>query len=183
MSSHQTCLLDALDSITSTWLSLLGVTFWVCMRPVGCIMQLPSMWGKQMSQLQMSQMLTQWACENTYTHCHGSGCPKQTTAKEDLHIVQQALQNLMTSASVIWTQALDSLQHPTSSCTMFRWQTLTGLWVHHPMCSVRITPSQGWLHLVWWCKQDAWTDDESHCTVFRYESQFCITTDDHRVHA
>ncbi|GFV54519.1 transposable element Tcb2 transposase [Trichonephila clavipes] len=95
----------------------------------------------------------QWIREMSFTQRPGSGCPRQTSRREDHHVVR--------NASVCLDEG-----HLESRC---------------PLRVLPLTPTHRRLRLNWCRAQGNWTAAEWNQVVFSDESRFNLSSDDNRV--
>ncbi|GFV53826.1 transposable element Tcb2 transposase [Trichonephila clavipes] len=96
----------------------------------------------------------QWIREKSFTRSPGSGRPRQTSRREDRHIVRNARVQPTVSSAAIQAQVGPSLKPPVSSRTIRRRLSEGYLGSRRPLHALPLTPSYRHLCLVWWRKLD-----------------------------
>ncbi|GFU63304.1 transposable element Tcb2 transposase [Trichonephila clavipes] len=107
----------------------------------------------------------------SFTRRPGSGRPRQTSRREDLHIVKNAHVQPTASSGVIHSHVAPSLGAPVSSRTMRR----------RPLRVLPVTPTHQRLRLEWCHTRGNWTAAEWNQVVVSDESKFNLSSDDNRV--
>ncbi|GFW59675.1 transposable element Tcb2 transposase [Trichonephila clavipes] len=101
----------------------------------------------------------QWIREMSFTRRPGSGCPRQTSCREDRNIVRNA--RVQSTASSTAIQALvHSLGAPISSRTIRRCQAEEHLESRRPLRVLLLTPTHRCLRLEWCHARGNWTAAE-----------------------
>ncbi|GFT85158.1 HTH_Tnp_Tc3_2 domain-containing protein [Trichonephila clavipes] len=90
----------------------------------------------------------QWIREMSFTRRQGSGCPRQTSRREDRHIVRNARVQPTASSTTIQAQVAPSLGVPVSSRTIRRHLVEGYLGSRHLLCVLPLTASHRRLRLV-----------------------------------
>ncbi|GFX32123.1 transposable element Tcb2 transposase [Trichonephila clavipes] len=122
----------------------------------------------------------QWIREKSFTRRPGSGRPRQTSGREDRHIVKNARVQPTASSSTIQAQVAPSLGTPVSSRTIRR-RLDEGNWRSRcPLRMLPLTPTHRRFRLEWWRARGNWTAAEWNEVVFSDESRFNLSSDDNR---
>lgn len=123
----------------------------------------------------------QWTEETSFTRRPGSGRPRQTSRREDRHIIRHARVEPTASLAAIQTQAAPSLRAPVSSRTIARRLAEGHLVSRRPLRVLPMTPTHRRLRLEWCRARQDWTATEWNQVVFSDESRFNLSSDDNRV--
>ncbi|GFX27414.1 uncharacterized protein TNCV_35111 [Trichonephila clavipes] len=91
----------------------------------------------------MRRCWDQWIQEMSFTQRPGSGRPRQTSRREDHHIVRNACVQPTASSAAIQAQVAPSLGTPEFSRTIRRRLAEGHLGSRHPLCVLPLTPSFG----------------------------------------
>ncbi|GFX90344.1 transposable element Tcb2 transposase [Trichonephila clavipes] len=124
----------------------------------------------------------QWIREMSFTRRPGLGRPRQTSRREDRHIVRNARVQPNASSAAIQAQAASSLGAPVSSRTILRRLAEGHLGSRYPLRVLPLTPTHRCLRLEWCSARGNWTALEWNLIVFSNESRFNLSSDDNRVH-
>ncbi|GFU05064.1 transposable element Tcb2 transposase [Trichonephila clavipes] len=111
----------------------------------------------------------------------GSGCPRQTSRREDHHILRSARVHPTASLATIQAQVAPSLGVPVSSRIIRRCLADGHLESRRPLHVLPLMPTHRRLHLVWCRARGNWTTAELNKVVFSDESRFNLSSDDNRV--
>ncbi|GFX20289.1 transposable element Tcb2 transposase [Trichonephila clavipes] len=111
----------------------------------------------------------------------GSGCPQQTTRRENRQIVRKARVQPTVSSVVIQTQVEPSLGASVSSRTIRRRMAEGHLGSRRPLRVLPLTPTHRRLRLEWCRARRNWTVAEWNQVIFRDESRFNLISADNRV--
>ncbi|GFU71073.1 transposable element Tcb2 transposase [Trichonephila clavipes] len=120
--------------------------------------------------------------EMSFTRRPGSGRPRQTSRREDSHIVRNACEELTASSAAIQAQVAPSLGTPASSRTIRRRLAEGHLESRRSLRVLSLTPTHRRLRLEWCCARGNWTAAEWNQVVFSDESRFNLSSDDYRIH-
>ncbi|GFU57281.1 transposable element Tcb2 transposase [Trichonephila clavipes] len=123
----------------------------------------------------------QWIREMSFTQRPGSGRPRQTSRREDHHIVRNARVQPTASSATIQAQVAPSLGTPVSSRTIQRRLDEGHLGSRRPLRVLPLTPTHRRLRLEGCRAQGKWTGAEWNEVVFSDESRFILSSDDNRV--
>ncbi|GFW08277.1 transposable element Tcb2 transposase [Trichonephila clavipes] len=124
----------------------------------------------------------QWIREMLFTRRPGIGRPRQTSHREDHHIVRNARVQPNASLAIIQAEVAPSLGAPVSSRTI---QRCVAEGYFGSRCSLRVLPLthiHRRLHLDWCYSRGKWTAAEWNQVVFSDESRFNLNSEDNRVH-
>ncbi|GFX95279.1 transposable element Tcb2 transposase [Trichonephila clavipes] len=110
--------------------------------------------------------------EMSFTRIQGSGCPRQTSDREDRHMVRNVRLQPSASSDAIKAQVESSLGTPMSSQTIRRHLDEGHLGSRHPLRLLLLTPTHQRLHLEWCCARRNWTAAVWNQVVFSDESRF-----------
>ncbi|GFT17446.1 transposable element Tcb2 transposase [Trichonephila clavipes] len=110
-----------------------------------------------------------------------SASPRQTSHREDRHIVRNARVQPTASSAAIQAQVAPSLGAPVSSRTIRRCLAKGHLGSRCPLSVLPLTPTHRRLRLEWCCTRGNWTAAEWIQVDFSDESRFNISSDDNRV--
>ncbi|GFV27889.1 transposable element Tcb2 transposase [Trichonephila clavipes] len=111
----------------------------------------------------------------------GSGSPRQTSSREDRHIVRNARVQPTASSAAIQAQVAPSLGTPISSQNIRRRLAEGHLGSWHPLHELPLTPTHRRLRLEWCCARGNWTAAEWSQVVFSDGSRFNLSSDSNRV--
>ncbi|GFU66039.1 transposable element Tcb2 transposase [Trichonephila clavipes] len=117
----------------------------------------------------------------SFTRIRGSGHPRQTSRREDRHIVRNARVQPTASSAAIQAQVASSLGSPVSSRIIRRHlaEGHFGSWC--PLCVLSLTPTHRCLRLEWRHARENWTAAEWNQVVFSDESRLNLSSDDNRI--
>ncbi|KFM56895.1 Transposable element Tcb2 transposase, partial [Stegodyphus mimosarum] len=115
------------------------------------------------------------------TQRQGSGRPRQTSHREDCHIVRNACAQPTASSAAIQAQVAPSLGAPVSSRTIRRHLAEGHLVSRRPLCVLLLMPTHRRLRLEWCRARGNWTAAEWNQVAFRDKSRFNLDSDDNRV--
>ncbi|GFW94917.1 transposable element Tcb2 transposase [Trichonephila clavipes] len=117
----------------------------------------------------------------SFTRRPDFGCPRQTSRREDLHIVRNARVQPTASSAVVQAKIEPSLGAPVSSRTILRCLA-EGHWGSRcPLRVLPLTPTYQCLRLEWCHARGKWTTEEWNPFVLNHESRFNLGSDDNRV--
>ncbi|GFW56372.1 transposable element Tcb2 transposase [Trichonephila clavipes] len=117
----------------------------------------------------------------SFTRRSGSGRPRQTSRREDYHIVRNARVLPTASPAAIQAQVAPSLGTPVSSRTIRRRLAAGHLGSWHPLCVLPLTPTHRRLRLEWFPRMRKLDCSGGNHVVFSDESRFNLSSDDNRV--
>ncbi|GFS87667.1 transposable element Tcb2 transposase [Trichonephila clavipes] len=117
----------------------------------------------------------------SFTRRQGPGCPRQTSRREDRHIVTNALVQPTTSSAAIQAQVEPSLGIPVSSRIIRRRLAEGHLGLRRPLRVLPLTPTHRRFRLEWCHVRGNGTAAEWNQVVFSDESRFNLSSDDNRV--
>ncbi|GFS73177.1 transposable element Tcb2 transposase [Trichonephila clavipes] len=123
----------------------------------------------------------QWIQEMSFTRRPGSACSRQTSCRENRHIVRNARVQPSASLTAIQARVAPSLGAPVSSRTIRRRLAEGHL---GSRCSLRVpslTPTHRRIRLEWCRARGNWTAAEGNQVVFSDESRSNLSSDDNRV--
>ncbi|GFS88563.1 transposable element Tcb2 transposase [Trichonephila clavipes] len=123
----------------------------------------------------------QWIREMSFTRRPGSGHPRQTSRRENRHIVRNTRVQLTASSTAIQAQVAPSLGPPVSSRTIRRRLDERHLGSRRPLPVLPLTPSHRRLCLEWCRARRNWTAAEWNQVVFNDESRNNLSSDDNCV--
>ncbi|PRD33739.1 UNVERIFIED_CONTAM: Transposable element Tcb2 transposase [Trichonephila clavipes] len=123
----------------------------------------------------------QWIREMSFTRRLGSGRPRQTSRREDLHIIRNARVQPTASSAAIQVQVAPSLGAPVCSRTTRRRLAEGHLGSRHPLRVLPLKPIHRRLRLEWCHAQGNWTAAEWNQIVFSDESIFNLSSENNRV--
>ncbi|GFY19292.1 transposable element Tcb2 transposase [Trichonephila clavipes] len=123
----------------------------------------------------------QWIREMSFTRRLGSGCPRQTSRREDHHIVRNARVQPTTSSSAFQAQVAPSLGASVSSRTIRRSLAEGHLESRHPLRVLPLRSTHRRLRLEWCRARGNWTAAEWNQVDFKVESRFNLSSDDNHV--
>ncbi|GFX11328.1 transposable element Tcb2 transposase [Trichonephila clavipes] len=123
----------------------------------------------------------QWIREMSFTRRPGSEHPRQTSRREDRHIVRNARVQPTALATVIQAKVAPSLGAPMSSRTIRRSLVEGHLGSRRPLRVLPLTLTHRRLHLEWCHARGNWTAAELNQVVCSDESRFNLSNDDNRV--
>ncbi|GFV98329.1 transposable element Tcb2 transposase [Trichonephila clavipes] len=123
----------------------------------------------------------QWIREISFTQRPGSGRSRQTSCRQDRHIVRNAHVHPTTSSAAVQAQVTPSIGDPVSSRTILRRLAEEHLGSRRPLRVLPLTPTHQCLHLEWCHARGNWTAAELNQVVFSDESRFNLSSDDNRV--
>lgn len=123
----------------------------------------------------------QWTREMSCTRRPGSGRPRQTSRREDRHIVRNARVQPTASSAAIQAQVAPSLGASVSSRTIRRRLAEGQLVSRRPLRVLPLTPTHRRLRLEFCRARGNWTAAEWNQVVFSDESRFNLGSDDNRV--
>ncbi|GFT25193.1 transposable element Tcb2 transposase [Trichonephila clavipes] len=112
-----------------------------------------------------------------YTATSFSGRPRQTSCREDRHIIRHA----RVEPTASFTQAAPSIRAPVSSRTIAMCLTDGHLISRRPSRGLPMTPTHQYLRLEWCRTRWDWTATEWSQVVFNDESRFNLSSDYNRV--
>ncbi|GFU72260.1 transposable element Tcb2 transposase [Trichonephila clavipes] len=107
----------------------------------------------------------------------GSGRPRQTSRREDRHIVRNAVVQPTASSAAIQAQVEPSLGAPVSSQTIRRCLAEGHLGSRRPLHVLPLMPTHRRLRLEWCHARGNWTAAEWNQIVFSDESRFNLSSD------
>ncbi|GFX97315.1 transposable element Tcb2 transposase [Trichonephila clavipes] len=110
-----------------------------------------------------------------------AGRPRQTSHREDSHIVRNARVQPTASSAAIQAQVAPSLGAPVSLRTLRRCLTEGHLGSRRPLRVLPLTPTHRRLRLEWCHARRNWTAAEWNQVVFSDVSRFNLSIDDNRV--
>ncbi|GFT65135.1 transposable element Tcb2 transposase [Trichonephila clavipes] len=116
-----------------------------------------------------------------FTRRSGSEHPRQTSRREDRHIVRNARVKPPASSTAIQAKVAPSLEAPVFSRTIRRCLAERHLGSWCPLRVLPLTPTHRRLRLEWCLAQGDWTAEEWNHVVFSAESGFNLSSDDDRV--
>ncbi|GFX40272.1 transposable element Tcb2 transposase [Trichonephila clavipes] len=121
----------------------------------------------------------QWIREISFARRLGSGRPRQTSHREDHHIVRNARVQPTASSTAIWAQVATSLGAPVSSRTIRRRLAKRHLGSRRLLRVLPLTPTlpHRRLRLEWCRARGNWTAVEWNQVVFSDESRFNLSSD------
>ncbi|GFU89127.1 transposable element Tcb1 transposase [Trichonephila clavipes] len=108
-------------------------------------------------------------------------CPRQTSHREDRHIVRNARVQPTDSSTAIQAQVAPSLGAPMSSQTIRRRLAEEHLRSRSPLLVLPLAPTHRRLRLEWCRARGNWTAAEWNQVIFSDESRFNLSSDDHCV--
>ncbi|GFU29677.1 transposable element Tcb2 transposase [Trichonephila clavipes] len=111
-----------------------------------------------------------------------SSHPRQTSRREDHHIIRNACVQRTASSAAIQEQVVPSLGAPVSSRTIRKRLAEGHLRSRRPLRVLPLTPNHRLLCLEWCRAPGNWIAVEWKQVVFRDESRFNLCSDDNRVH-
>ncbi|GFY25347.1 transposable element Tcb2 transposase [Trichonephila clavipes] len=117
----------------------------------------------------------------SFTRRPGSVHPRQTSRREDGHIVRNACVQSTASLATLQAQVAPSLGAPVSSRTIRRRLAEGHLGLRRPLRVLPLTPTHRRLRLDWCHARGNWTADEWNQVAFSDESRFNLRSDDNRV--
>ncbi|GFY33943.1 transposable element Tcb2 transposase [Trichonephila clavipes] len=117
----------------------------------------------------------------SFTRRPGSGRLRQTSHREDRHIVRNARIQQTASPAAIQAQIAPSLGTPVSSRTIRRHLAEEHLGSRRPLRVLPLTPTHRRLRLEWCRARGNWTAMEWNQVVFNDESRFNLSSGDNRV--
>ncbi|GFV92903.1 transposable element Tcb2 transposase [Trichonephila clavipes] len=117
----------------------------------------------------------------SFTRRPGSGRPRQTSRREDHHIVRNARVQPTALSAAIQAQVAPSLGAPVSSRTIRRCLAEGHLGSWRPLCVLPLTPTHPLLRLKWCRARGNWSAAEWNQVVFSDESRFNLSSDDNCV--
>ncbi|GFW13606.1 transposable element Tcb2 transposase [Trichonephila clavipes] len=121
----------------------------------------------------------QWIREMSFTRGPGSGRPRQTSRREDRHIVRNARVQPTASSAAFQAQVAPSLGANVSSRYIRRLLAEGHLGLQHPLSVLLLTPThRRRLRLEWCHTRRNWTASEWNQVVFSDESRFKLSNDD-----
>ncbi|GFV73709.1 transposable element Tcb2 transposase [Trichonephila clavipes] len=123
----------------------------------------------------------QWIREMSFTQRPSSGHPRQTSRREDRHIVRNAHVQPTVSSAAIQEQVAPSLGAPVSSRTIRRRLAEGHFGSRCPLHALPLTPTHRRLRLEWGQGRGNWTAAKWNQVVFSDESRFNLSSDDNRV--
>ncbi|GFX03118.1 transposable element Tcb2 transposase [Trichonephila clavipes] len=110
-----------------------------------------------------------------------SGRPRQTSRREDRHMVRNARVQSTASSAAFQAQVAPSLGSHVSSRTIRRRLAEGHLGSWRPLCVLPLTPTHRCLRLEWYRPQGNWTAAEWNQVVFSNEPRFSLSSDDNHV--
>ncbi|PRD21513.1 UNVERIFIED_CONTAM: Transposable element Tcb2 transposase [Trichonephila clavipes] len=116
-----------------------------------------------------------------FTRRPGSERPRQTSRREDRHIVRNARLQPTASSAAIQIQVETSLGAPVSSRTTPRCLAEGHLVSRHPLRVLPLTPTHRCLRLKGCCARGNWTAAEWYQVFISNKSRFNLSSDDNRV--
>ncbi|GFV80683.1 transposable element Tcb2 transposase [Trichonephila clavipes] len=123
----------------------------------------------------------QWIREMSFTRRPGSGRLRQTSRREDHHIVRNARVQPTASSAAIQVQVAPSVRVPVFSRTIQRRLVEGHLGSRCPLRVLPLTPTHRRLRLEWCRARGNWIAAEWNQVVFSDESRFNLSSDDNRV--
>ncbi|GFV15521.1 transposable element Tcb2 transposase [Trichonephila clavipes] len=117
----------------------------------------------------------------SFTQRPGLGRPRQTSRREDRHIVRNVRIQPIASLAAIQAQVASSLVDPVSSRTIRRRLAKGHLGSRSPFRVLPLTPTHRRLRLKWCRARGSCTAVEWKKVIFSVESRFNISSDDNRV--
>ncbi|GFX76559.1 transposable element Tcb2 transposase [Trichonephila clavipes] len=124
----------------------------------------------------------QWIREMSFTRRPCSGCFRQTSRREDRHIVRNTRLQPTASSAAIQAQVAPSLEPPLFSRSIRRHLAGEGhLGSPRPLCEMSLTPTHRRLRLEWCRARGNWTAGEWSQVVFSNESGFIHRGDSNHV--
>ncbi|GFY05781.1 transposable element Tcb2 transposase [Trichonephila clavipes] len=117
----------------------------------------------------------------SFTRRPGSGRPRQTSRREDCHIVKNARVQPTASSAAIQAQLAPSLGTPVSSRTIRRCLPEGHLGSRRPLRVLPLTSTHRRFRLEWCHARGNWTAAEWNQFIFSDESRFNLSSDDNRV--
>ncbi|GFV11361.1 transposable element Tcb2 transposase [Trichonephila clavipes] len=116
----------------------------------------------------------------SFTRRPGSERPRQTSRREDHHIVKNAHVQSTVSSATIQAQVAPSLEVPVSSRAIRRCPAEEHLGSRRPLRVLPLTPTYGCLHLERCHAQRNWTAAEWNQVDFSDKSKFNLNSHDNR---
>ncbi|GFW27070.1 transposable element Tcb2 transposase [Trichonephila clavipes] len=107
--------------------------------------------------------------------------PRQTSRREDRHIVRNARVQPTASSTAIQAQVRPSLEAPVSFRTIRKRPTEGHLGSRHPLRVLPLAPTHRRLRLEWCRARGNWTAAERNQVVFSDESRLSLSSDDNRI--
>ncbi|GFW63865.1 transposable element Tcb2 transposase [Trichonephila clavipes] len=129
----------------------------------------------------MRRCWDQWIREMSFTRRPGSGRSRQTSRREDHHIVRNARVQPTASSPAIQTHVAPSLGAPVSSRTIRRRLAEGHLGLRRLLRVLPLTPTHRRLHLKWGRARGNWTAAESNQVILSDESRFNLSSDENCV--
>ncbi|GFX50880.1 transposable element Tcb2 transposase [Trichonephila clavipes] len=120
----------------------------------------------------------QWIREMSFTRRSGSGCPRQTSRREDRRIVRNTRVQPTASSAAIQAHVAPSLGALVSSRTIRRRLDEGHLGSRCPLHALSLTPTHRRLRLEWCGARGTWTAASRNQVVFSTESRFNLSSDD-----
>ncbi|GFT49097.1 transposable element Tcb2 transposase [Trichonephila clavipes] len=117
----------------------------------------------------------------SFTRRTGSKRPRQTSRREDRHIVRNARVKPTASSVAILAKVELSLGAPVSSRTIQRRLAEGHLVSRRPLRVLPLRPTYRLLRFEWCCSRGNWTAAEWNQVVFSDESRFYLSSDNNRV--
>ncbi|GFS78811.1 transposable element Tcb2 transposase [Trichonephila clavipes] len=111
----------------------------------------------------------------------GSGRPRQTSRREDRHIVRNARVQPTASSTAIQALVAPSLGAPVSSRNIRRYLAEGHLGLPHPLRVLPLTSNHRRLRLEWCRVRGNCTVTERNQVIISDESRFNLSSDDNRV--
>ncbi|GFX14834.1 transposable element Tcb2 transposase [Trichonephila clavipes] len=118
----------------------------------------------------------------SFTRRPGSGRPRQTSRREDHHIVRNARVHATASSAALQAQVAPSLGALVSSRTMRRRLDEGHLGSRRPLRVQPFTPIHRHLRLELFRARGNWTATEWNQVVFSGKARFNLSRDNNRVH-
>ncbi|GFT54595.1 transposable element Tcb2 transposase [Trichonephila clavipes] len=117
----------------------------------------------------------------SFTRRPGSGCPRQTSRREDRHILRNAQVQPTDSSAAIQAHVALSLGAPVSSRIIQRRLAEGLLGSRRPLRVLLLMPTHRRLCLEWCRARGNWTTAEWNQVVFSDESRFDLNSDNNSV--
>ncbi|KFM75156.1 Transposable element Tcb2 transposase, partial [Stegodyphus mimosarum] len=123
----------------------------------------------------------QWTREKSCTRRPGSGRPRQTSRREDFHVVRNARVQPTASSAALQAQVAPSLGASVSFQAIRRRLAEEQLVSRRPLRVLPLMPTHPRLRLEWCRARGNWTAAEWNQVVFSDESRFNLGSDDNLV--
>ncbi|GFY19968.1 transposable element Tcb2 transposase [Trichonephila clavipes] len=117
----------------------------------------------------------------SFTRTQGSERPRQTSRREDHHILRNAGMQSTASSAAIQADVALSLRAHVSSQTIRRCLAEEHLGSRHLLRVLPLTPTHRRFHLEWYRARGSWTTAVWNQVVFSVGSRFNLRSDDNRI--